>query len=183
MSVSELTASIERLHGLAIDDIPDDVRRRTGTLVADSIGVGVAGAAEPEISALIRATPGRPAPAAALPGARRVWGGDLGVELEPATTAFMNAAAGCNMELDEGMRPTGHPAMHVVPAVLALAGETATRDDVVRAVVLGYEVAGSLFRNLRLTPAASGRSAPRSARRRSSGRTRSWRPGSLRPHR
>ena len=152
MSVAELSASIERLHGLSIDDIPDDVRRRTGTLIADSIGVGVAGAAEPEIAALIRATPGRPATSAGLPGVRRVWGGDAGIELEPATTAFMNATAGCNMELDEGMRPTGHPAMHVVPAVLALAGDDATRDDVIRAVVLGYEVSGSLFRNLRLTP-------------------------------
>src|SRR5699024_2751849 len=118
MSVSELEASITRLHGLRIEDIPREVRRRTGTLIADSIGVGVAGAREPETCALIHSTQGRPVTAAGLVGTRHVWGGSPEVEFEPATTAFLNAAAGCNMELDEGMRPTGHPAMHVVPAVL-----------------------------------------------------------------
>lgn len=148
MYLRELSESIEQLDGLGIEDIPNDVRKHTGKLIADTIGVGVAGAHEPEIAALIRATQGRAADAAGLPGARRVWGGNPGVEFEPATTAFLNAAAGCNLELDEGMRPTGHPAMHVVPAVLALAGAEQSIDEVVRAVVIGYEVAASLFRNL-----------------------------------
>src|SRR5579871_3536619 len=39
----------------------------------------------------------------------------------PEAAAFVNSMAGCWLEMDEGIRPTGHPAVHVVPAALAVA--------------------------------------------------------------
>ncbi|HEY8531740.1 MAG TPA: hypothetical protein VIL08_05785, partial [Limnochorda sp.] len=39
----------------------------------------------------------------------------------PRRAALANATAGTFLELDEGQRPTGHPAIHVLPAALAQA--------------------------------------------------------------
>jgi 2-methylcitrate dehydratase PrpD len=68
-----------------------------------------------------------------------------------AHAAFLNATAGTFLELDEGMRPTGHPGMHVVPAALAVA-ERGHRSglELLRAVIVGYEVTARLFLAFRL---------------------------------
>jgi 2-methylcitrate dehydratase PrpD len=68
-----------------------------------------------------------------------------------ANAAFLNATAGTFLELDEGMRPTGHPAMHVLPAALAVAERVhASGADLLRATLAGYEVTSRLFRAFRL---------------------------------
>jgi 2-methylcitrate dehydratase PrpD len=64
----------------------------------------------------------------------------------PETAAFTNATAGCWLELDEGTRPTGHPAVHVVPAALAVAQAVhASGTRLLAAVAAGYEVTARLF--------------------------------------
>jgi len=64
----------------------------------------------------------------------------------PETAAFANATAGCWLELDEGVRPTGHPAVHVVPAALAVAQAVhASGARLLAAVAAGYEVTARLF--------------------------------------
>jgi 2-methylcitrate dehydratase PrpD len=64
----------------------------------------------------------------------------------PETAAFANATAGCWLELDEGTRPTGHPAVHVVPAALAVAESVhASGARLLAAVTAGYEVTARLF--------------------------------------
>ena len=51
------------------------------------------------------------------------------------------------------MRPTGHPAMHVVPAALAAAeARHASGERLLRAVLTGYELTARLFRSVRLRP-------------------------------
>lgn len=60
--------------------------------------------------------------------------------------AFANATAGVATELDEGVRPTGHPAVHVVPAALAVGQSVhASGDALLDAFVAGYEVAAALY--------------------------------------
>jgi 2-methylcitrate dehydratase PrpD len=63
----------------------------------------------------------------------------------------VNATAGTFLELDEGYRPTGHPAMHVVPAALAAAQVLrSTGREFLTAVLAGYEVTARLFEAYRL---------------------------------
>jgi 2-methylcitrate dehydratase PrpD len=70
---------------------------------------------------------------------------------EPELAAFLNATAGSFLELDEGMRPTGHPAMQVLPAALAVAETVgAAGTDLLHAVLAGYEVTSRLFRAYKL---------------------------------
>ncbi|MCL6648863.1 MAG: MmgE/PrpD family protein [Chloroflexi bacterium] len=68
--------------------------------------------------------------------------------------AFCNALSACWQELDEGHRlARGHPAIHVVPVVLAL-GEAQRRRsrEALAALVAGYEVAARLGRACLLRP-------------------------------
>jgi len=134
--------------------LEEPVRRHAVHVVADTIGVSLAGGRTAEMvrlrdaqlsgTALAPAAPDRDGATVLAPGAA------------PATAeeaAFLNATAGSFLELDEGIRPTGHPAMHVVPAALA-AAEVAHRSgaELLGAVVAGYEVAARLFTAFRLTP-------------------------------
>lgn len=55
--------------------------------------------------------------------------------------AFANGVAGHALELDDGHAPAaGHPGVVVVPAALAVSGPDTTYGDLLRAVVLGYEL-------------------------------------------
>ena len=69
----------------------------------------------------------------------------------PSFAALVNGCACTALELDEGIRPTGHPAAHVVPAALA-AGQAlhASGEQLLAAIVSGYEVAARLFEAWRL---------------------------------
>jgi 2-methylcitrate dehydratase PrpD len=130
-----------------------EVLDHVGLVFADTVGVIAAGARSAEMRALaadpaFRLAP-RPVPAAAArPLTATVRYGD------PATVAWLNGTAGTFLELDEGYRPTGHPAIQVVPAALAVAEEThASGPALAAAVVAGYEVAARLFECFVLPPA------------------------------
>src|ERR1051325_5127556 len=65
---------------------------------------------------------------------------------EPMFAALANATAGVALEVDEGNRwGGGHPAIHVLPAALALAEERgADGPQVLAALVAGYDVSSRL---------------------------------------
>lgn len=124
--------------------LPDDVVDHVGLVFADCVGVMAAGARSAEIVALAAdrslglARDPSPETARTL-----VPGGGHG---PPATVAWLNGTAGTFLELDEGFRPTGHPAIHVVPAALAVAEATrASGAELIAAIAAGYEVAARLF--------------------------------------
>ncbi|MFD8560886.1 MmgE/PrpD family protein [Streptosporangium canum] len=134
--------------------VPEQTLRRARLVIADTVAVATAGARTAEIAALValderdalvtpadRAGAGHTATVLTTPRLRA----------HPAYAAFLNATAGTSLELDEGMRPTGHPGMHVIPAALAVAERVhAPGADLVRAVLAGYEVSSRLFRTFRL---------------------------------
>lgn len=134
--------------GLELDQVPPEALRQAGYVIADTVGVSRAGARQPEmvrLFELLRAdgTIGGQGSATVLstpPSASTA-----------AQAAFLNATAGSFLELDEGMRPTGHPAMQIVTAALAVAEATsASGSDLLRAVLAGYEATSRLFRAFRL---------------------------------
>lgn len=130
---------------LAWADVPAEVRDRTRLVLTDALGVTVAGARTPELQALTEAWDPPHGPCRLL-GTGRGCG--------PDDAAWLNGAAMCALELDEGHKQAqGHPAAHVVPAVLATV--QASRDpvlgvEVLAAVLAGYEVAARFGRATRL---------------------------------
>ncbi|MFI6289109.1 MmgE/PrpD family protein [Streptomyces sp. NPDC051018] len=136
---------IARAGALTPAELPPDTVAHAGLVLADSVGVMCAGARSPEVVALAddpslgltRAPAGPPSARALVPAA---------LHGTPATVAWLNGTAGTFLELDEGFRPTGHPAMHVVPAALAVAEASgASGAALITAVTAGYEVAARLF--------------------------------------
>jgi 2-methylcitrate dehydratase PrpD len=113
-------------------DFPEEVIKRAKLITADTIGVAIGGSLEPDMQQLYKRLPeGR--------GASLLKAGFSAAD--PSTTAFANATAICFLELDEGNRPTGHPALHVLPSVLALSeAMNKTGKEFLTAFILGYEV-------------------------------------------
>ena len=120
---------------LTFHDLPESVVARTRQVILDSIGAIVAGMAEPEMQALalrLEALDG--------PGASPVIGGAQ--RLSASNAAFLAGVAGTMLELDEGNQyARGHPGIHVVPAALVAAARMGcSGEDLITAVVLGYEI-------------------------------------------
>lgn len=150
VNASLLDLAVGRAADLNLARIPAASLKRAGHIIADTVGVSCAGA--------------RQAPVLALAGIERRLGrlgegvqgatvfGGSSVRADPERAAFLNATAGSFVELDEGMRPTGHPGMQVViPAVAAAEAEKAHGQSLLRAVIAGYEVTARLFTAYRLT--------------------------------
>jgi len=117
------------------DDLPEEVVHRSREVLADTLAVIAAGAQEEEMKALgQRLERGRDKGTAAMIGAQ--------TRTEPGKAALFNGTAGTFLELDEGNQfGRGHPAIHVVPAALAMAEEHHLPGrDLLTALVLGYEV-------------------------------------------
>lgn len=79
------------------------------------------------------------------PGPGAIW--FTGETAAPTAAGFANALAGAALDLDDGHRKSrGHPGAAVIPAVLAQAdrltadGRPPEDRDIVRAIVLGYEI-------------------------------------------
>lgn len=153
-----MTALLDELAGAAADlirrPLPTNVRTHAALLAADTLGVMLAAGRRPESAALVHGDdltgswlvePGS-GPAARFLTAGYGHG-------SPDRAAYVNATIACALELDEGMRPTGHPAAHVLPAALAAAETTgASWAELITAFVAGYEVAAGLFDGFRLRP-------------------------------
>ncbi len=118
--------------GLDFATLALEVREQAGWILADTIGAIAGGSAEPELQALAQRldTPG----SATLVGLGRCVSAD--------TAALVNGTAGTFLEMDEGNRfSRGHPAVHVIPAALALCElRGADAQTFLAAMVVGYEV-------------------------------------------
>ncbi|WP_333669984.1 MmgE/PrpD family protein [Elioraea tepidiphila] len=123
--------------GLRFQDIPASVAAHARLVLLDTIGAIAAGAQEPEMVALTCRM-------ADLHGTGGVTTAVIGgrTRLPLPVAAFLNGTAGTMLELDEGNQYCrGHPAIHVVPAALAAADRRgASGGDLIRALVLGYEI-------------------------------------------
>lgn len=132
----------EFLSELRWEDVPEEVRSRACQVVADTLAVTLAGA-ELELPTALRSTDEATGESVLLaPGLPRT---------SAQQAAFLNAVAACSAELDEGIRPTGHPAIHVMPVALAQAQALdLAGTDFLLALVVGYEVQARLQRAVRL---------------------------------
>lgn len=117
---------------LRFSDIPAEVATHARLVLLDCIGVIAAGAQEAEMQALS-------ARMIAREGAGDAPVIGLARSARAGTAAFLNATSGTMLELDEGNQyARGHPAIHVVPALLADGrGDGAA---LLTALCLGYEI-------------------------------------------
>lgn len=133
---------------LELDAVPEAVRLHAARVIADTVGVMISGGQADEIAGFAALSdtgldPTRNGVAQLVtPGLRRS---------DATTAAFINATAGTFLELDEGMRPTGHPAVQVLPAALATAQAMGrSGKHLLTAFLAGYEVSARLFEAYRL---------------------------------
>lgn len=121
---------------LDFDTLPKAVQQHLGWILADTVAAMAAGSAEPEL---------RTWAARHAEGPATLVG--LGRGADPAMAALLNGTAGTFLEMDEGNRfSRGHPAVHVLPALLALAQARPRIEarDFLSAMVTGYEVGSRL---------------------------------------
>ncbi len=114
-------------------------REQAGWILADTVAAMAGGSPEPEVRALATRQPR----AAEGEGALLVG---LGRRSHREAAAFVNGTAGTFLEMDEGNRfSRGHPAVHAIPAALAVAEERQRpAEDFLAAMVAGYEVGSRL---------------------------------------
>ena len=126
--------------GLRFAALPLAVRAHTGWILADTLAAIAAGSAEPELRALAQRQGSRQSDP---PGATLIG---LGTQAHPEAAALVNGTGGTFLEMDEGNRfSRGHPAIHVLPAALALCEQQGTdADTFLSALVVGYEVGSRL---------------------------------------
>lgn len=107
---------------------------QTSYVMLDTIGAIAGGAAEPEMQALTAKLAVSPAGEASVIGTDK--------KAVSAAAAFLNGTAGTFLEMDEGNRfAKGHPSIHALPAVWALAEiKGLSGKTVMEALILGYEV-------------------------------------------
>ena len=136
MNASDYLETVSRFAAaLSFDDLPSDVVDRALEVTADTMAVIAAGGREEEIRNLTAdlVREGGDGPATLLTD---------GQKAPLLEAALVNGTAGTFLELDEGNQfSRGHPAVHVVPALLAL-GEAlgSSGREYVAALVAGYEI-------------------------------------------
>lgn len=126
---------VSRICHSTFHDLPESAVARSKEVMADTLAVIATGTQEEEVKALTqRIVRTGSSAVATLIGS--------GLRTEPAKAALINGTAGTFLELDEGNQfARGHPAIHVVPAVLALAEENnLSGSEVLSALVWGYEI-------------------------------------------
>ncbi|MGO4385779.1 MmgE/PrpD family protein [Specibacter sp. RAF43] len=136
-----------------IADIPSFWREQAVAMIADTIGVMLSGGSSAEVSALA-ADEDFGTLGVSHGGAQLVTPGRARTDV--LTAAFINATAGAVTEMDEFYTDGGsggHPAVHIVPAALAVAqARGQSGRELLAAVVAGYEVAARLFRSYSCDP-------------------------------
>ena len=120
-------------------DVPPDVTERLQFVWADFLTVASAGAQLPEYQALLDVWP-LPSGPVPIPGTN--------VSTTAESGAWIIGTVGVSLEQDEGNKfAKGHPAAHVLPAVLALAMSLGSSgEDCALALAAGYEVAARFGR-------------------------------------
>ncbi|MDI1288031.1 MAG: MmgE/PrpD family protein [Reyranella sp.] len=122
------------LVGFRFEALKPATVEQTSYVILDTMGAIAGGAAEPEMQALTAKLTVSPVGEASVIG--------TGKKAVSAAAAFLNGTAGTFLEMDEGNRfAKGHPSIHVLPALWALAEiRGLSGRAVMEALVLGYEV-------------------------------------------
>lgn len=129
--LSEFAAAIR------YERLPPDVALHAKYVWLDTLGVILAGSAEPYVRRLT-------ARMRRDDGTVTILGAEC-PRAERGAAVLVNGTAGTVLELDEGHRPTGHPAIYVIPALLAAAEEAVSSGrELVASLVAGYEVGARL---------------------------------------
>lgn len=120
-------------------DLPAEARQAACRSVLDLVAAATAGIAAPGPAA-IRKT----ALATLAPGDHPIW--FTGARTNLIGAIWCNSAIAAALDLDDGHRlARGHPGAAVIPAAFAAAQEVeASTEDLLRAIVVGYEVAVSV---------------------------------------
>lgn len=145
----QLADAVGELGGFAAEiswtDLDARTSERATDVLLDTFGVTLAGARTPELRRLQATVVGEQ-------GVARPLGTSLRVSV--TTAAWLDGTAACCLELDEGnKRARGHPAAHVVPALLALAPTVDVDGSAwLSAFVAGHEVATRVAAATRLHP-------------------------------
>ena len=121
------------------EDLSSDAVDAARDVTLDTLGAITAGMEEPENSRLASWAAENMLPAVA---------GILATpyRASPMAAALVNSTAGVALEMDEGNRfGGGHPAIHVLPGLLAVAEQIgASGSELITALVVGYEVTSRL---------------------------------------
>ncbi len=146
---------LRRLAALEWADIPASARARGAMVLADNLAAAFSAVAEPEVAAM-RASTLQHAEA----GSVSVFAPGRPCSSQRDAAALNALAMGWN-ELDEGYRKAVcHGGLYVLPALMACAEATgASAQDVLRALILGYEAVARVarawrFPDLKLHPHA-----------------------------
>lgn len=134
MAAFWLDTLAEFLVGFRFDSLKPATVEQTSYVILDTMGAIAGGAAEPEMRALTAKLAVSPVGDASVIGTNK--------KAVSAAAAFLNGTAGTFLEMDEGNRfAKGHPAIHALPAVWALAEiKGLSGKAVMEALVVGYEV-------------------------------------------
>lgn len=132
--MNETTILAEQAARLTYDDLPPEVVRKAKLLLLDQLGCQLAFATLPWGKAALSYT-------TAKRGAGRSTIAYYGTRTNAEDAAFCNGVFGHGFEMDDvEMQTTSHPAVCVVPAMLAVGDEQASSGrEVLAAMVSGYE--------------------------------------------
>jgi 2-methylcitrate dehydratase PrpD len=127
------------------DDIPEAVQKRAALVLSDDIGAMIAARGEPELAALQKGV------VASAGKAEATLFNATGTRIDRYSAALANGCASDWAELDEGYRRViCHAGIYCLPALLAEAeAEDYSTQDLLRALVLGYEVVARVARAFR----------------------------------
>ena len=134
LRISKVLASF--VHDLSIDDLSKKICDQGLRVIRDTLGTMLAGAALPEVRKLAEMVT-----AQGCSGCSTLMGREQ--TTSPHTAALVNGTGAVSLELDEGNQyATNHPAVHILPAVLAAAEEWKRPGvEFLIAFIAGYEVA------------------------------------------
>ena len=125
--------------GTTFEDLSSDAVDAARDVTLDTLGAITAGMEEPENSRLASWAAENMLPAVS---------GIIATpyRASPMAAALVNSTAGVALEMDEGNRfGGGHPAIHVLPGLLAVAEQAgASGKEFITALVVGYEVTSRL---------------------------------------
>ena len=120
------------INATTYDNLPADTKHWARVGILDTVGVTIAGAADPSARIVVRSLGSATGPAYVFGGAERV--GMLDAALINGTASHALDFDDCNNTLG------GHPSAPILPALFALADETgASGRDLVAAYITGFE--------------------------------------------
>lgn len=140
MANKELEKFIDFVSSIQLSDFPEKAKRIALWNILDTIGAIMAGGQEPEIVQFAKRLSGRNGHGSSTALVDRF------PVMEPTWAAFLNGTAGVALEVDPGHRyALGHPSIHVLPAILAMAErEHRSGADLLLSYLIGYETSSRL---------------------------------------